>query len=100
MTKCNHEAFSFSNCCKRQVKGNFACGSISSNGGALLLREVDRRMGLTEAWRERSVMREAARCALAGGSGRSAQTRRRPTRQTCDAREADNQLMLRVGLRF
>ena len=49
MTECNHEAFSFSNCRKRQMKGNFAGGSISSNGGALLLREVDRRMGLTMA---------------------------------------------------
>ena len=28
---------------------NFSGGSISSNGGALLLREVDRRMGLTAA---------------------------------------------------
>jgi len=49
VTECNHEAFSFSNCRKRQVKGNFSGGSISSNGGALLLREVDRRMGLTAA---------------------------------------------------
>ena len=47
MTECNHEAFAFSNCRKRQVRGNFAGGSISSNGGALLLREVDRRLGLT-----------------------------------------------------
>ena len=47
MTGCNHEAFSFSNCCKRQVRGNFAGGSISSNGGALSLREVDRWIGLT-----------------------------------------------------
>ena len=47
MTKCNHEAFSFSNCRKRHVRWNFAGGSISSNGGALLLREVDRRLGLT-----------------------------------------------------
>ncbi len=49
MTECNHEAFSFSNCRKRQVKGNFFGDSISSNGGSLLLREVDRRMGLTMA---------------------------------------------------
>ena len=47
MTECNHEPFGFSNCRKRQVRGNFAGGSISSNGGALLLREVDRRLGLT-----------------------------------------------------
>ena len=49
MTECNHEAFSFSNCRKRQVRVNFSGGAISSNGGALLLREVDRRMGLTAA---------------------------------------------------
>ena len=47
MTECNHEAFSFSNCRKRQVRVNFSGGSISSNGGALLLRELDRQMGLT-----------------------------------------------------
>ena len=47
VTECNHEAFAFSNCRKRQVRGNFAGGCISSNGGALLLREVDRRIGLT-----------------------------------------------------
>ena len=47
VTECNHETFAFSNCRKRQVRGNFAGGSISSHGGALLLREVDRRIGLT-----------------------------------------------------
>ena len=47
--ECNHEAFSFSNCRRRQVKGNFFGGAISSNGGSLLLREVDRRLGLTAA---------------------------------------------------
>jgi len=49
VTECNHEAFSFSNCRKRQVKGNFFGDPISSNGGSLLLREVDRRIGLTMA---------------------------------------------------
>ena len=49
MTQCNHEAFSFSNCRKRQVKGNFFGEPVSSNGGSLLVREVDRRMGLTMA---------------------------------------------------
>ena len=38
MTECNHEAFSFSNCRKRQVKGNFFGEPISSNGGSLLVR--------------------------------------------------------------
>ena len=49
MTECNHEALSFSNCRKRQARVNFSGGSISSNGGALSVREVDRRMGLTAA---------------------------------------------------
>ena len=49
MTQCNHEAFSFSNCRKRQVMGNFIGEPVSSNGGSLLVREVDRRMGLTTA---------------------------------------------------
>ena len=47
MTECNHDAFSLSNCRKRRVRASFSGVSISSNGGALLLREVDRRMGLT-----------------------------------------------------
>ena len=47
MTGCNHEAMSFSSCRRRRVRADFSGGSISSNGGALLLREVDRRLGLT-----------------------------------------------------
>ena len=38
-------------CCPialRRVRVDFSGGSISSNGGALLLREVDRKLGLTE----------------------------------------------------
>ena len=42
------DAFSFSNFRKRLVKENSAGGSISSNGGRLL-REVNRRLGLTMA---------------------------------------------------
>ena len=49
VTECNHEAFASSNCRKRRVRVNFSGGSTSPNGGALLLREVDRRMGLTTA---------------------------------------------------
>ena len=49
MTQYNHEAFSFSNCRRRQVKESFFGEPISSNGGSLLVREVDPRMGLTMA---------------------------------------------------
>ena len=48
MTKCNHhEAMEFSSCRCRRVRADFSGGTIFSNGGALLLREVDRRLGLT-----------------------------------------------------
>ena len=48
MTEWNHETLSFSRCRRRRVRADFSGGSISSNAGALLLREVDRRLGLTE----------------------------------------------------
>ena len=48
MTEWNHEALSFSRCRRRRVRADSSGGSISSNGGALLLREVDRRVELTE----------------------------------------------------
>ena len=47
MTKCNHETLSFSRCRRRRLRVNFSGGSISSNGGALLSRELDRHMGLS-----------------------------------------------------
>ena len=48
MTKWNHGALSFARCRRRRVRADFSGGSISSNGGALLLREVDRKWGLTK----------------------------------------------------
>ena len=47
MTQCNHGAMKFASCRRRRVRVDFSGGSISSNGGALLLREVDRKLGLT-----------------------------------------------------
>ena len=46
MAKGNHGALSFSRCRRQRVLVNFSGGSISSNGGALLLREVDRGLDL------------------------------------------------------
>ena len=48
MTKWNHRTMTFSSCRRRRVRADFTGGSVSSHGGALLLREVDRRLGLTE----------------------------------------------------
>ena len=48
MTQCNHDTMKFASCRRRRVRVDFSGGSISSNGGALLLREVDRKLGLTD----------------------------------------------------
>ena len=42
VTGWNLEALSFSSCRRPRVRVDFSGGSTSSNGGALLLREVDR----------------------------------------------------------
>ncbi len=49
MTNCTQESFYFPACRRRRVEANFKGGEISSDGGALLLRQVDRRLKLTTA---------------------------------------------------
>lgn len=49
MTKCTQESFTFPACKRRVVEANFRGGDISSDGGVLLLREADRRLGLSAA---------------------------------------------------
>ena len=49
MTNCTQESFHFPPCRRRRVEANFNGGEISSDGGALLLRQVDRRLQLTAA---------------------------------------------------
>lgn len=46
MTECNQVSFSFAPHFCRKVQADFAGGQISSDGGALLLREADRRLNL------------------------------------------------------
>src|SRR5580693_9719242 len=46
MTECNQESFSFTVHFSRQVQAEFTAGRVSSDGGALLLREADRRINL------------------------------------------------------
>ncbi len=48
MTECNQEVFSFAAHFSRRVEAGFTAGQVSSDGGALLLREVDRRIRLLE----------------------------------------------------
>ena len=46
MTECNQESFSFTAHFSRRVQAEFTAGRVSSDGGALLLREADRRVNL------------------------------------------------------
>ena len=46
MTECNQETFAFTAHFSRRVEAGFTAGQVSSDGGALLLREVDRKIDL------------------------------------------------------
>ena len=46
MTECNQSSFGFEGCGRREVVARFDGGTISSDGGAFLLRQTDRRMNL------------------------------------------------------
>ena len=46
MTECNQETFGFTAHFSRRVEAGFTAGQVSSDGGSLLLREVDRKIDL------------------------------------------------------
>jgi hypothetical protein len=46
MTECNQEVFRFASHFSRRVEAGFTAGQVSSDGGALLLRQVDRKINL------------------------------------------------------
>lgn len=48
MAKCNAEQLEFSAFGARRIEADFSGGDVSSDGGLLLVREVDRRIRLTE----------------------------------------------------
>ena len=47
-TECSTEKLVFGNLNGRKVEGDFGAGRVSSDGGGLLLREVDKNLRLTE----------------------------------------------------
>ena len=49
MPNCTREELSFPSFDRRKIEANFEGGDVSSDGGILLLREADRRLGLVEA---------------------------------------------------
>ena len=48
MTHCNTRNISFSSCKSKKVELNFNGGDVTSDGGVLLLREIDRKLSLTK----------------------------------------------------
>jgi hypothetical protein len=46
MTECNQSSFAFAGCGSRQIVARFDGGTISSDAGALLLRQTDQRLDL------------------------------------------------------
>lgn len=49
MTDCNTNKLLFSSLGRKKIQADFNGGSLTSDAGALLLRELDRRMGLVDA---------------------------------------------------
>jgi len=49
MPECNDELFEFPSFDRRKIEAGFQGGDVSSDGGVMLLREADRRLGLTRA---------------------------------------------------
>jgi len=49
MTDCTQELFPFPSFDRRKIEASFTGGDVSSDGGVLLLREADRRLGLVAA---------------------------------------------------
>ena len=49
MTKCNQISFEFPSLERRKIEASFSGGLISSDGGALFLRQADRLLGLTKS---------------------------------------------------
>ena len=69
MTKCTQESFDFPDVKRRSVEVNFQGGDITSDGGVLLLRQVDKRLGLSEAVSK--VLRDSRRKASCKHDGLS-----------------------------
>ena len=49
MPKCTADQIDFGRLGRRQIEANFEGGAISSDGGLMLLRQTDRRIGLSTA---------------------------------------------------
>ena len=48
MTRCTTKNIQFLSCQKLKVEANSTGGDITNDGGLLLLREIDKKLGLTK----------------------------------------------------
>jgi len=53
MTECNQLDFELLGLSGRKIQGNFRGGNVSSDGGLVVLRQVDRWLGLSKALAKR-----------------------------------------------
>ena len=53
MTECNPQPLLFSSLGRRKIVADFTGGTLTSDAGGLLLREVERRTGLIDRYRVR-----------------------------------------------
>ena len=68
MADCNLEPIRFPSCKGRLVEAGFSGGAITSDGGAVLLRQADRMLGLTDqAARGLTDSRRKASCRIRSG---------------------------------
>jgi hypothetical protein len=49
MPKCTQDCFGFASFDRRQIEASFSGGDVSSDAGVMVLRQIDRRLGLTWA---------------------------------------------------
>src|SRR5688572_4985192 len=49
MPDCNAELFTFPSFDRRKIEASFCSGEVSSDGGVMVLRQVERRLGLIRA---------------------------------------------------
>ncbi|MBF0358790.1 MAG: transposase, partial [Magnetococcales bacterium] len=49
MTDCTPRLFEFPACKRRKVEAEFSGGDVTTDAGILLLRQVDHKIGLTQA---------------------------------------------------
>ena len=62
MTECNCEQMEFQSLGRRTVVGNFDGGMISSDGGGLLLAEVEAKTGILARLSQQFIDYRKARC--------------------------------------